>query len=242
MTRRRSIPVGLPAVAVAYLRTSTTEQTLGLEAQRAAIEAHAARNGWTVAAWHSEHESGTLAAEDRPELLAALGSIEAHRAGLLVVARRDRLARDVVVARVVERMAERAGARVVSIAGEGSEDAGPSGQFLRTIIDAAAQFEVASLRARTRAGLAVRRSKGLRVGGVPFGYRVADGGRLELEPREQATLQRVAELLDIGHTVDELAATLRREGHRSRNGGPLSRSRVGALCTQIKRDSEKNRT
>ena len=38
MTRRRSIPVGSPSVAVAYLRTSTTEQTLGLEAQRAAID------------------------------------------------------------------------------------------------------------------------------------------------------------------------------------------------------------
>lgn len=238
---RRAPPTNV-GLAVAYIRTSTTEQTLGLEAQRAAIEAHAARLGLRVVAWHQEHESGTLAAEDRPELLAALASIEAHRAGLLVVARRDRLARDVVIARVVERMAERLGARVVSVAGEGTEDTGPSGQFLRTIIDAAAQFEVASLRARTRAGLAVRKAKGLRVGTVPFGYRAGDGGRLELDPDEQRTLRRVAELLDLGHTVDELTATLRREGHRSRRGGPLTRSRVGALCTKIKRESENNRT
>jgi len=239
---KRKPPSTDPARVVAYVRTSTTEQTLGLEAQRAAIEAHAARHGLRVVAWHQEHESGTLAAEDRPELLAALASLETHCAGLLVVARRDRLARDVVVARVVERMAERLGARVVSVAGEGTEDSGPSGQFLRTIIDAAAQFEVASLRARTRAGLAVRKSKGLRVGNVPFGFRAGEGGRLELEPREQATLARVAELLDLGHTVDELTATLRREGYRSRTGGPLTRSRVGALCTKIKRETETRRT
>lgn len=241
MTRRKP-PTGEAGLAVAYVRTSTSEQTLGLEAQRAAIEAHAARHGVRVVAWHQEHESGTLAAEHRPELLAALASLEAHRAGLLVVARRDRLARDVVVARLVERMVERLGARVVSVAGEGTEDSGPSGQFLRTIIDAAAQFEVASLRARTRAGLAVRKAKGLRVGGVPFGYRVGEGGRLELEPDEQRTLRRIAELLDIGHTVDEMTATLRREGHRSRKGGPLTRSRVGALCTRVKRETENSRT
>lgn len=238
VSRRGRVQPGDEARAVAYVRTSTTEQTLGLEAQRSQIEAHAARSGYAVCSWHIEQASGTLPAEQRPELLAALGAIEAHHAGLLVVARRDRLARDTVVAGLVERLVARRGARVVSVAGEGSEDAGPSGVFMRSVIDATAQFEVASLRWRTRAGLAARKAKGLRVGAIPYGWQADDAGHLLPHPDEQRTLARVAELYAIGHTVTEATATLAREGYRSRRGSPLSRSRVGALFYTLKRKAQ----
>jgi len=54
--------------AVAYLRVSTDRQELGPEAQRAAIEAWATREGVTVAAWHVEAGvSGAAPIADRPD-------------------------------------------------------------------------------------------------------------------------------------------------------------------------------
>jgi len=50
-TTRRTRP-GNARLAVAYLRVSTEDQKLGPEAQRAAIEPWAAREGVQVAAWH----------------------------------------------------------------------------------------------------------------------------------------------------------------------------------------------
>ncbi|WP_246398471.1 recombinase family protein [Mycobacterium vicinigordonae] len=55
---------------IAYVRVSTDEQAAsgaGLEAQRAAIEAEAARRGWTIVGWHADTGiSGSKRVEQRP--------------------------------------------------------------------------------------------------------------------------------------------------------------------------------
>lgn len=85
--------------AIGYTRVSTERQGrsgLGLNAQRAAIEAFAAREGLSLVEWFSENESGkgSDALERRPALKAALGA--AAKAGaFVVVAKLDRLSRDV---------------------------------------------------------------------------------------------------------------------------------------------------
>src|SRR5579862_3564421 len=151
---------GSPKVAVAYLRVSTEDQKLGPEAQRTSIEAWAAREGVSVASWHVDAGvSGAAALEARPALCAALAALREHGAGVLAVAKRDRVARDVVLAAMVERAAEGFGARVVSAAGEGNGDA-PADQFMRTIVDGAAQYERALIRARTKAALAAKSARG----------------------------------------------------------------------------------
>jgi DNA invertase Pin-like site-specific DNA recombinase len=105
--------------------------------------------------------------EARPALRAALAALAAHRAGVLVVARRGRVARDGVLAAEVERVAARAGARLVSATAEGNGDSGDA--FLRTAIDGAAQYERAMIRARARTALAAKRARRERVGAVPYG-------------------------------------------------------------------------
>src|SRR5678816_2395195 len=96
---KRATPTTSPAVAVAYLRVSTEDQNLGPAAQRATITAWAARQGVQVAAWFTDQGvSGGKPVEDRPALLAALEALRVHGAGLLVAGKRDRIARDVVVA------------------------------------------------------------------------------------------------------------------------------------------------
>jgi hypothetical protein len=53
---------------------------------------------------------------------------------VLLVAKRDRLGRDVLNVAMIERLLERKCARVVSAAGEGTEDDGPTSILMRQII------------------------------------------------------------------------------------------------------------
>lgn len=228
-TARR--PSTNPLRAVAYLRVSTDRQELGPEAQRAAIVAWAAREGVEVVAWHLDAGvSGGAPIADRPELVAALASLTVHSAGALVVAKRDRLARDVMNAAMLERMAADAGARIVSAAGEGTDSADPSAVLLRTMVDAFAQYERAMIAARTRAALAAKRARGERNGNVPYGFTADAAGRLEPHATEQATIARVRELRAAGVTFTAIVEQLRAEGVTSRAGRPLVFSAVHALA------------
>jgi DNA invertase Pin-like site-specific DNA recombinase len=66
---------------------------LGLKAQRAAVERHAAATGGRIVAEFVEVESGRK--RDRPELAAALAACRKQRGAVLLIAKLDRLARNV---------------------------------------------------------------------------------------------------------------------------------------------------
>jgi DNA invertase Pin-like site-specific DNA recombinase len=216
---------GNPAVAIAYLRVSTSEQDNGPEAQRAAIKAWADRTGVTVVAWHEDRLSGGTPVEDRDALLAALAALREQGAGLLVAAKRDRIARDVVVAATVEKMAQEAGAKVVTADGVSAADS-PEGALMRTMLDAFAQYERALIRARTRAALAVKRSRHEHTGGLrPFGFQVQDG-RLVADATEQATMRRARELRATGLPLRKIATALHAEGRTARVLHPETVSRI----------------
>jgi site-specific DNA recombinase len=228
---------GSPLVAIAYIRVSKDDQKLGPDAQRASIEAWAAREGVQVAAWHVDQGVCSVTAIDqRPALVAALASLREHGAGILVVAKRDRIARDVVLTAGVERAAAGAGAVVTSAAGEGN-GAAPADAFLRTVIDGAAAYERALIRARTAAALAVIRARGQKTGGsVPYGYSLAaDGRTLVAVEGEQAAISRARALASEGHSQRAIAAQLAAEGHVSRKGVPFFAAQVGRMLTAERR-------
>jgi DNA invertase Pin-like site-specific DNA recombinase len=146
--------------AIAYLRASKDERRLSRQAQRTSIEAWAMREGVRVAVWCTDQGVRSVSPiAERPGLRAALAAIREHRAGVLVVARRDRIARHVVLAAIVDRAVTIAGARLVSASGEGNGDS-PADAFIRTVIDGAAQYEHGLIRVRTCAALAAKRARG----------------------------------------------------------------------------------
>jgi DNA invertase Pin-like site-specific DNA recombinase len=212
--------------AIGYRRVSTTEQGLGLEAQQSAIDAAVVRLGLSLGATFTDAGlSGGLPLEQRPGLLAALDGL--RKGDTLMVAKRDRLGRDVLNVALIARLVERKSARIVSAAGEGTDADDPASMLMRQIIDVFSQYERAIIRARTKSALAVKKARGERVGGIPFGSRLAaDGHALEPDPTEQRALAVLKELRGAGATYREIATELNRQGFRSRTGGPFVRQSV----------------
>lgn len=201
-------------LVVGYVRVSTDDQRLGADAQRAAIEGWCAGNACTVHVWAEDiGVSGAAALEDRPGLMSAITACRSVRPSMrLVVAKRDRLARDLLVVRTVERLVS-----VVSAAGEGNGDT-PADAFMRTILDAAAEYERGLIRARTKSALAERRRAGRRVGTVPFGYRALNDGTVVICEEEQAVRAVVRHLHTSGYGLRRISAYLASRGVVNRVG------------------------
>ncbi len=120
---------------------------------------------------HEEHASGSNRA--RPVLARVLERIS--KGDTLVVVRIDRLARSLShLLEVIERL-EAKGAFFRSIQ-DPIDTGSPQGKFTLQVLGAAAEFERALIRERTKAGLASARTKG-RVGGNP-GLRARDPAAL----------------------------------------------------------------
>lgn len=219
-----------PRRAVAYVRVSTDDQHLGPDAQRAALAAWALRAGVEIVAWYEDRGvSGAAAIDRRPGLLAAFGALSENGAGLLAVAKRDRLARDPMVAAMAERLAERDGARIVSADGVG-EGTDPAAALLRGMVDLFAAYERAMIRTRTVAALAQKKARGERTGAVPVGCRVAaDGRTLESDPAEAEIVAAVLRARAAGLSIRAIVAELAAAGMRTRRGGEIQSTQVARI-------------
>jgi site-specific DNA recombinase len=210
--------------ALAYLRVSTDKQAdsgLGLDAQQASVTAAANRLGLTlVSVFTDAGSSGSLAIEERPVLLDAVGALK--RGDVLLVAKRDRLGRDVIAVAMIERLIAKRGARVVSAAGEGTENDDPSAVLMRRLIDSFAEYERLIIAGRTRSALAAKRRRGERISRfAPYGYRLgADERALEPSRSEQETIRAIRAHRAAGLSLQAIADALNASGARTRVGSP----------------------
>jgi len=139
---------------VAYYRVSTEKQGksgLGLEAQRAAVEAYLNGGSWKLQAEFTEIESGKRA--DRPKLAEAVKAAKKHKA-TLVIAKLDRLSRNVAfIANLME-----AGVDFVAV------DLPHANKLTIHILSAVAEHEREMISHRTRAALNAAKSRGVQLG------------------------------------------------------------------------------
>lgn len=212
---------------------STDQQAdsgLGLDAQREAVEKTAARLGLPLADVFTDAGlSGALDLESRPSLFAAVQALK--RGDVLIVAKRDRLGRDLVGVAMIERQIMRKGGRIVSAAGEGTEGTDAGAMLQRQILDVFAEYERRLIGQRTKAALKAKRERGERAGNVPFGYQLGeDGQKLEPCEAEQAVLAILGELRKAGYSLRQIAAELNRQGFTTRRGTAWRFQYVAALA------------
>lgn len=235
MSRR---PPTDPRRAVAYCRVSTEEQDVGPEVQETAIRAWCKRNGVELLepVFLDKGKSGGLEFEKRPALVEALDAVREHGAGLLIVHKRDRLARDREVIGTIGMLLRKLGCQVQATNHEFSEpeEIDPMAKAMQGIEDVFAELERSMIRARTKAALQLKRSRGERVGSVPYGYRLADDGvQLEEDEHEQRVVHIAQRLRAKGMGLRAIGRELDAQGITQRNGSTwhpqVVKQVVGAL-------------
>jgi DNA invertase Pin-like site-specific DNA recombinase len=195
---------------VSYYRVSTAKQGrsgLGLEAQRAAVEAYLNGGSWELAAEFTEVESGKRA--DRPELAKALERCRLIGA-TLVIAKLDRLTRNVAfMANLME-----SGAEFVAV------DNPHATRFTIHILAAVAELEREMISKRTKEGLAKSKKTlgGWRGGPVPDHRKAVAGKRAAADAFALLVLPPITELQQSGASLHEIAANLISRGIRTRRG------------------------
>lgn len=175
---------------VAYYRVSTKKQGLGLDAQRALVEAYAAAHGAEIVEEVEEKESGKE--DNRPGLNRALALSRRHRAAL-VVAKADRLSRDLSFA---AQIFFHSGLKVVALnlPEEALTDA-----LLFGVYFGLAQQEAKLISTRTKAALAALKAQGVKLGApnaqfTPEMRAAAAEARKSQADNNPANLQAAAEL------------------------------------------------
>ncbi|RLP22151.1 recombinase family protein [Mesorhizobium sp. YM1C-6-2] len=219
--------------AIAYYRVSTQRQgrsRLGLDAQRAAVEDFARAQGYDILEAFTEVETGkgSDALDRRPLLAAALAT--AHRARCpVIVAKLDRLSRDVAfIAGLMTR-------RVPFIVTELGADADP---FMLHLYAALAEKERRLISERTRAALAARKATGATLGNRTNAAQAAARGRgaaiQAAEEFARSTLPFVRALQQAGVTsLRGLAAELNARGVRTARGGTWQVSNVRNMLARL---------
>lgn len=218
--------------AVAYVRVSTARQGrsgLGLDAQRAAIARFAEAEGIDIVTEFVEVETGkgADALDRRPELAAALASARRRRCPV-VVAKLDRLSRD--VAFISGLMAQ----RVPFIVAELGASCDP---FMLHIYAALAEKERTLISERTKAALASAKARGARLGNpvnlAEASAKGAASGRANADRFAANVMPIIEDIRTAGTTsLDAIAAALNAREVRTARGGRWYASSVSNVIAR----------
>lgn len=217
---------------VTYIRVSTAQQGrsgLGIEAQRAALARFVEAEGCEALAEFVEIETGkgADALDRRPQLAAALAMARKAKAAVLV-AKLDRLSRD--VAFISDLMAR----RVAFIVAELGADADP---FMLHLYAALAEKERNLIAGRTKAALAAKKAQGVKLGNpvnlAAAGAKGAQTQRADADAFAANVLPIVRQIQAAGAaTPRAIAAALNDRGVRTARGGDWHDSTVRNLLVR----------
>ena len=151
--------------AIGYLRVSTTEQGssgLGLESQESALRLYCQQRGIELVEIVTEVASGKNTA-GRPLLCSTLSRLDAGEADRLIVAKVDRLARNLLDLLTIAQRGERKGWGIVTLDLD-LDTSSAAGRFTLQMMGSVAELERQMTADRTRSALAAARERGVVLG------------------------------------------------------------------------------
>ena len=197
------------------------------------MEAHAAEQGLTLIDVVTETGSGAVregeevfSHEHRPRLI---GLLDRRDFDVLLVARLDRLSRDLATPVYLERTLKSHGVTVVSATEKNGD--GAYAAFVRNIMGSIAELERSLIRDRTAAGKAEARRQGRRSEGrQPYGYR-SEKGILTIDPEPAPVVRRIFAEATEGRTPGKIAQRLTRDSVPSPRGAAWSPQGIRKMLT-----------
>lgn len=221
---------------IGYLRVSTDNQCkedkFGLEVQRQQIEAYCLVHEMEVLRWVTD--AGESGAKERPGFDDIVyGEVSNPPVEAVVVAKTDRVARDINVYYYYKMLLRKKEIDLVSVA----EDFGQMGLFapmLEAFTLCVAQMERENINKRTSAGRKVKAESGGYSGGKPpYGYEARDH-KLVVLPEEAEIVRKVFELKDGGESFPGVCRRLSELGYRTRKGKEFPVSTIQGILANRK--------
>lgn len=218
---------------VAYCRVSTDGQTgegkFGIDSQKEQIMDYCSRNDMQISAWYiDEGVSGVK--ESRPMLDALLyGDIKNPPVDAVVVAKSDRIARDIKLYYYFMMLFEKKGMQLISATEEVVNDDTGLGNVYRSLMLFVAEQERKNITRRTSGGRAIKAARGGYSGGrPPYGYKPI-GGVLTIVDSEAEVVRKIFEMKKDGSTYQQIVDCLNGMGKTNRSGSKFSISTVQVI-------------
>lgn len=206
-----------------YCRVSTESQKnhgLGLACQQDEISKWLTANSQfkLFKAYVDPGFSGTLA--ERPALQEILRDAAAKRFTRLVIARYDRLSRDLLLLLEIERSLTRAGVEIISLAESFGPNSDPAAVLMKQVCGAVAQLDRARVCQRLRDGRLRKLSEGRHASGpAPMGYKISRTRELEIDPDNAAVVKKIFRWRFGRRSYGWIAKSLNDEGIKPPKGG-----------------------
>jgi DNA invertase Pin-like site-specific DNA recombinase len=215
---------------IAYLRVSTkhqVESSQSLDDQKTACENYARSKGKVVDRFFTDAGiSGVKEYYKRPGLNQLLEYLQ--KGDMLLVSRRDRLAREVGAMERIKEVVKHKKAKIISCADEGTES---DDEYDLTAISAyctsdfMSRMEQAFAKVRVKRALDRKKEKGERLGHIPFGMRTGeDGIHLEPSPEEQEIMRQMYMLRGQGYTIVRACDEMNKRKLFNRDNRPWKKS------------------
>lgn len=213
---------------ISYARVSTGAQAtsgLGIEAQHLAVQVAAAQRGWHIVdSCTDDAVSAAIEPTRRPQLGAALARLDAGEADVIMAVRLDRFIRRIRDLHLLLDRSSAGGWEFIGLDVPVNSDL-PTGSFMRIVVGAFNELERAMISERTKAALAVARSRGKRLGRP---------SRQSQEAKDLATALRAD-----GVSLRNVAAALEEAGLSTPTGNTAwTHSSVQALLRTVQLDHE----
>lgn len=218
---------------IGYVRVSTEEQATNgqsLDAQRAKLEAYASL--YELELEEIIVDAGVSAKSlNRPGLQDALAKLRRGAADGLVIAKLDRLTRNVGDwQRLIDSyFGDKAGKQLFSVA-DSIDTRTAAGRLVLNVLLSVAQWERETIAERTKDALQHKIRKGERCGKVRYGFDLAaDGRTLIPNGEQQQAIQLTKELRAAGQTLRQIADELNRRGTATKEGGQWQHTTVARI-------------
>ena len=203
--------------AIIYLRVSTTGQAVdgvSLSAQEAKARAWCELNDYEVKDVFTDAGISGKSTAHRDGLKNALDSV--NKGDALVVYSLSRLARSTKDTIEISDQLNTKGVDLVSLS-EKIDTTSAAGKMVFRMLAVLSEFERDQVSERTSAALQHKKAKGERVGGIPYGFKLAlDGVKLLKDKAEQMIIELCLSLKQQGLSLRKIAAKLLEQGCKPR--------------------------
>lgn len=215
---------------IGYVRVSTQEQAstgVSLDVQAQKLRKYCELHELTLL--RIEADEGVSAKTlDRPGLTAALDMLRTGEAAGLLVAKLDRLSRSVadwdkLITGFFGEAAE-AKSQLFSVA-DSIDTRTAAGRLVLNVLMSVAQWERETIAERVREAMAHQKSRGHRVGQIPYGRRLVnptdpEDTRMENHPEERRAIAAIVRMRRFGFSLRQIAQAMTETETPTKSGRP----------------------